>query len=60
MKNQETYLSRFYGLHRLKCYDNNNKLVKNIYILVMNKVFEDVLNPENLTDKYDLKGSTYK
>lgn len=26
----------------------------------MNNVFEDLNNPENITDKYDLKGSTYK
>lgn len=42
MKNPETYISRFYGLHRLKCYKKDNTLVKNIYILVMNSVFEDI------------------
>ena len=26
----------------------------------MNNVFEDVINPEEISEKYDLKGSTYK
>ena len=60
MKNPETYISRFYGLHRLKCYKKDNTLVKNIYILVMNSVFEDILNTDDIIEKYDLKGSTYK
>lgn len=26
----------------------------------MNNVFEDIINPEDITEKFDLKGSTFK
>ena len=42
----------------MKCY-KNDKMVYNIYIIVINNVF-DIENPELLKNKYDLKGSTFK
>lgn len=56
----ETLISWYYGLHELKCYNKNNRMVKNIYIVVMNNVFDEIKNPEELKETYDLKGSTYK
>ena len=44
----------------MKCYNSSGNLVKNIYIVVMNNVFEEIKNPEEVREKYDLKGSTYK
>lgn len=60
IKYPQTYMSRFYGLHRLKCYNKNGNLVKNICIIVMNNVFDKIESPELIHNKYDLKGSTYK
>ena len=58
LSNPETLISRYYGLHQMKCY-NNKDLVYDIYVIVMNNVF--VLdNPELIEKTYDLKGSTYK
>ncbi len=53
-----TLISRYYGLHQLKCY-NDSSLVYDIYICIMNNVF-NLENPEKIQSIYDLKGSSYK
>ena len=58
VNNSNTLLTRYYGLHQMKCY-KEKKLIYNIYIIVINNVF-DIENPELIKNKYDLKGSTYK
>ena len=58
MENPNTLMARYYGLHRMKCY-KNRKIVYDIYICVMNNVF-DIEKPELIKNLYDLKGSTYK
>ena len=58
MKNPNTLLARYFGLHQMKCYAGSN-MVYDIYIVVMNNIF-DIENPELILHKYDLKGSTYK
>ena len=59
MDNPNTLLTRYFGLHRMKCYKKKRQVIYDIYIVVMNNVF-DLPNPEKLIDIYDLKGSTYK
>jgi hypothetical protein len=58
LKNPHTFLPKFYGLHQIKCI-NDNSVIYDIYIVVMNNVFE-MKNPQLIDSKYDLKGSTYK
>ena len=57
-ENPKTLLTRYYGLHKLKCY-NKNKLIYNINVVVMNNLFT-VKDPDSIMSKYDLKGSSYK
>lgn len=57
LKNPNTILTRYFGLHQMKCY-NKNKLIYDIYIVVMNNIFT-MDNPSLLRHKYDLKGSTF-
>lgn len=54
----QTLLTRYFGLHELKCY-NDTTLVYDIFIVVMNNVF-DLDDPDSIREKYDLKGSTYQ
>jgi hypothetical protein len=56
-ENPKTLLTRYFGLHEIKCY-NDTKLIYDIYIVVMNNVF-DLDDPTAIVDKYDLKGSLY-
>jgi hypothetical protein len=56
-ENPRTLLTRYFGLHEIKCYNNTN-LIYDIYIVVMNNVF-DLDDPLSITEKYDLKGSSY-
>lgn len=58
LKNPNTLLARYFGLHQIKCYSNNS-LIYDIYIVVMNNVF-NLQHPELMEHKYDLKGSTFK
>ena len=58
LKNPNTLLAKYFGLHQLKCY-RGSKLQYNLYVIVMNNVF-NLENPELIQHKYDLKGSTYK
>lgn len=58
MKNPNTLLNRFYGLHQLKCYDASRNLTSDLCVVVMNNVF-DMATPELIRTKFDLKGSTY-
>lgn len=53
---KRTLLSRFFGLHRVECL-KNNRLVFDVYVLIMNNIFS---TPDTIDHKYDLKGSTYK
>ena len=55
--NPYSLLSRYLGLHRIKCY-KKNQIVHDIYILVMNNFFT-INNPDLIRNKYDLKGSKY-
>ena len=57
VNNSNTLLTRYYGLHQMKCY-KDKKFIYDIYIIVFNNVF-DIENPELIKNKYDLKGSTY-
>lgn len=56
-ENPKTLLTRYFGLHEIKCY-NDTKLIYDIYIVVMNNVF-DLDDPTAIIEKYDLKGSLY-
>lgn len=56
-QNPQTLLTRFFGLHEIKCY-KGQLAVEDIFIVVMNNVF-DLADPENIKNKYDLKGSSY-
>jgi len=53
----QTMLTRYFGLHQIKCY-NGLQLVSDIYVVVMNNVF-DLAQPRDIKEKFDLKGSTY-
>ena len=59
MDNPNTLLTRYFGLHRMKCYKKKHQVIYDIYICVMNNVF-DLSNPEKIKNIYDLKGSTFK
>lgn len=58
LKNPATLITRYFGLHQIKCY-NGKLLIFDVYILVMNNVL-NLSYPERLEEKYDLKGSSYK
>ena len=53
-----TIMSRYYGLHKMKCLWDN-KVVYNINVIIMNNLF-GMTDPKTLSSIYDLKGSTYK
>lgn len=56
-KQPQTLLTRYFGLHEIKCY-NKTQLVMDIFVVVMNNVF-DLAQPRDIKDKFDLKGSTF-
>lgn len=58
LSNTNTLLNRFYGLYQLKCYDADQGVVFDLYVVVMNNVF-DMEAPELIKHKYDLKGSSF-
>lgn len=58
LKNPNTLLAKYFGLHQLKCY-HGSKLKYDLYVLIMNNVFS-LENPELIQHKYDLKGSTHR
>lgn len=58
LANPNTLLTRYYGLHKLKCYKKNETLF-NIHIVVMNNIFA-IKDEDLIEEKYDIKGSTYK
>ena len=58
-ENPNTFLTRYFGLHRMKCYKRKHKVIYDIYICVMNNIF-DLKKPELIKNVYDLKGSTFK
>lgn len=58
LKNPNTFIAYYYGLHQMKCY-NHHELIYDIYIIVMNNIF-CLQNPDHLEKVYDLKGSFYK
>ena len=55
VENQESLISRIYGLHKIIFNRKNNKTQKKIYFCVMNNVF---CTPLKIDYRYDLKGST--
>jgi hypothetical protein len=57
--NPNSFLSRYYGLHKLRFY-KNNKLKKNFFLVIMNNVFHNGQKPISPETIFDLKGSTYK
>lgn len=57
--NSNSFLSRYYGLHKLRFY-KNNKLKKNFFLVIMNNVFHNGQIPVSPETIFDLKGSTYK
>ena len=58
LKNPNTLLARYFGLHQLICYQGS-KIRYDLYVIVMNNVFS-LENPELVEQKYDLKGSTHR
>ena len=58
LKNNNTFLPKFFGLHQIKCI-KDGRVVYDIYIVVMNNVF-NMDNPNLIKNKYDLKGSRFK
>lgn len=58
LKNPNTLLTKYFGLHRLKCFQGS-KLRYDLYVVVMNNVFS-LENPELMQHRYDLKGSTHR
>ena len=58
LENPKTLITRYYGLHKIKCY-NKQKLIYDINIVVMNNIFR-IRDAEMIDSKYDLKGSYYK
>lgn len=58
LSNPNTFVTRYYGLHKLKCY-KKDAVMYDINVVVMNNIF--AVKDENMIEhKYDLKGSTYK
>ena len=57
--NSNSFLSRYYGLHKLRFF-KNNKLKKNFFLVIMNNVFHNGKEPVSPETIFDLKGSTYK
>lgn len=57
LSNPNTFITKYFGLHKLKCY-KKDKLVYNIQVVVMNNIFS-VTDDDLIQDKYDLKGSRY-
>ena len=55
VENQDSLISRIYGLHKVIFYRKKHKMAKKIYFCVMNNVFCTHLK---IDYRYDLKGST--
>ena len=55
VENQDSMISRIYGLHKVIFYRKKHKMQKKIYFCVMNNVFCTHLK---IDYRYDLKGST--
>ena len=53
--NQDSLISRIYGLHKVIFYRKKAKTHKKIYFCIMNNVFN---TPKKIDVRYDLKGST--
>ncbi|OUM54822.1 hypothetical protein BVG19_g4255 [[Candida] boidinii] len=53
--NPDTFISQFYGLHRLKLYGKGGRIQK-VHFIVMNNIFPP---HKELHEKFDLKGSTF-
>lgn len=54
-KNDETMITRIYGLHKMIFFRKNRKTEKTIYFSIMNNVFN---TSKEIHKRYDLKGST--
>lgn len=67
MDHPETLITKYFGMHHLKCYSKKGSLVYSIYIgearsltpVVMNNFFAS-LDQGSIREIYDLKGSLYK
>jgi len=53
--NQDTLISKIYGLHKVIFYRKKHKMQKKLYFCIMNNVF---CTPLKIDYRYDLKGST--
>ena len=51
-QNPQTLITRFFGLHEIKCYQGKT-LVYDIFVVIMNNVF-DLANPREMKIQYDL------
>jgi len=54
-KNDETLITRIYGLHKMIFYSKNHKVEKKLYFTIMNNIFHTM---KEIHKRYDLKGST--
>lgn len=54
VENQDSLLSRIFGLHKVIFYRKKHKMQKKIYFCIMNNVF---CTPLKIDYRYDLKGS---
>lgn len=54
-KNDDTLITRIYGLHKMIFFSKNRKSEKKLYFCIMNNVFHTI---KEIHKRYDLKGST--
>jgi 1-phosphatidylinositol-4-phosphate 5-kinase len=54
-KNDDTLITRIYGLHKMVFFTKNRKSEKKLYFSIMNNVFHTI---KEIHKRYDLKGST--
>ena len=54
-ENDETMITRIYGLHKMIFFRKNRKTEKTLYFCIMNNVFN---TSKEIHKRYDLKGST--
>ena len=54
--NPDSMITRFYGLHKLQEKNDNGKVIRTSYFVIMANIFN---TPYRISERYDIKGSWY-